>query len=87
MRAIDFTQAATGPLWNPASGARYVPLADGVGTIHLSCLHLEPGAKIQAPKRRRHGSKRRIGTRPPLMCSLRQKFARFLARSSLYGRN
>jgi len=50
MRVIHFTQGATDPLWNPASGARYVPLADGFGTTHLSCLHLEPGAKVpEAP--------------------------------------
>lgn len=50
MRVIHFTRGATDPLWNPAIGARYVPLADGFGTTHLSCLHLEPGAKIpEAP--------------------------------------
>jgi hypothetical protein len=50
MRVIHFTQGATDPLWNTASGARYVPLADGFGTTHLSCLHLEPRAKIpEAP--------------------------------------
>lgn len=50
MRVIHFTQGATDPLWNPASGAHYVPLADGFGTTHVSCLHLEPGAKIpEAP--------------------------------------
>lgn len=50
MRVIHFTQGATDPLWNTASGARYVLLADGFGTTHLSCLHLEPGAKIaEAP--------------------------------------
>lgn len=50
MRVIHFTRGTTDPLWNPASGARYVPLADGFGTTHLSCLHLEPGAKVpEAP--------------------------------------
>ncbi|MGH8228602.1 MAG: hypothetical protein ACREU3_12000 [Steroidobacteraceae bacterium] len=50
MRVIHFTHGATDPLWNPASGARFVPLADGFGATYLSCLHLEPGARIpEAP--------------------------------------
>jgi hypothetical protein len=50
MRVIHFTQGATDPLWNAASGARYVPLADRFGATHVSCLHLEPRARIlEAP--------------------------------------
>jgi hypothetical protein len=46
MRVIHFSHGATDPLWNPASGARHVPPADGFGATHVSCLHLEPRAKI-----------------------------------------
>lgn len=50
MRVIHFTHGATDPLWNPASGARQVALADGYGVTHVSCLHLEPRARIpEAP--------------------------------------
>jgi redox-sensitive bicupin YhaK (pirin superfamily) len=47
----DFrTQGATDALTGfGSSGARFVPLADGAGNTHLSCMHLEKGGKISAP--------------------------------------
>jgi hypothetical protein len=50
MRVIHFTHGATDPLEGfDAGGAHYVPLADGHGDTHLSCMHLEQGGKISAP--------------------------------------
>jgi len=50
MFVIHFTQGATDPLNGfSASGASFVPLADGTGDTHISCLHLEQGASIAAP--------------------------------------
>jgi hypothetical protein len=50
MRVIHFTQGATDPLNTfDAKGVRFVPLADGSGDTHVSCAHLDPGAKIDAP--------------------------------------
>jgi hypothetical protein len=50
MRVIHFTHGATDPLKGfDAKGAHYVPLADGRGDTHLSCVHLESGATIEAP--------------------------------------
>jgi redox-sensitive bicupin YhaK (pirin superfamily) len=50
MRVIHFTHAATDPLKGfDASGASFLPLADGLGDTHISCLHLEMGGKIEAP--------------------------------------
>jgi len=50
MRVIHFTEAATDPLKGFGSfAASFLPLADGQGDTHLSCLHLEIGGKIQAP--------------------------------------
>ena len=50
MRVIHFTHGATDPLKGfDAEGAHYVPLADGHGDTHLSCVHLESGATIEAP--------------------------------------
>jgi hypothetical protein len=50
MRVIHFTHAATDPLPGfGATGASFLPLADGQGDTHLSCLHLEKGGKIEAP--------------------------------------
>ena len=50
MRIIHFTHGATDPLKGfDAEGAHYVPLADGHGDTHLSCVHLEAGATINAP--------------------------------------
>jgi hypothetical protein len=50
MRVIHFTQGATDKLTGfGSSGARFVPLADGTGDSHVSCLHLEEGARVNAP--------------------------------------
>jgi hypothetical protein len=50
MNIIHFTRGATDPLKDfDAEGAHYVPLADGQGDTHLSCVHLNPGATINAP--------------------------------------
>ena len=50
MRIIHFTLGATDPLTSfDAKGAHYVPLANGRGDTHLSCVHLEAGATINAP--------------------------------------
>jgi len=50
MDVIHFTQGATDPLTSfGASGARFLPLADGSGDTYVSCLHLERGARITAP--------------------------------------
>jgi hypothetical protein len=50
MRVIHFTHAAADPL-DPfgASGASFLPLADGEGDTHISCLHLEMNGKIDSP--------------------------------------
>ena len=50
MRVIHFTQGATDELTGfRASGVRSVPLADGDGDTHVTCLHFVPGATIRAP--------------------------------------
>jgi redox-sensitive bicupin YhaK (pirin superfamily) len=50
MRVIHFTHRATDPLESfDASDASFLPLADGEGDTHISCLHLELGGQIQAP--------------------------------------
>jgi redox-sensitive bicupin YhaK (pirin superfamily) len=50
MRVIHFTHNAADPLESfDASGASFLPLADGQGDTHISCLHLEMGGKIEAP--------------------------------------
>jgi hypothetical protein len=50
MRVIHFTQGATDLLTGfDSSGARFLPLADGTGDTHISCLHLEQGARVNAP--------------------------------------
>lgn len=44
------THAATDPLKGfDATGAHFLPLADGEGDTHLSCLHLEIGGRIESP--------------------------------------
>jgi hypothetical protein len=48
MRVIHFTSPAADPLKGfDASGASFLPLADG-GT-HISCLHLEMDGKVESP--------------------------------------
>jgi hypothetical protein len=50
MNIIHFTERATDPLKGfDAAGARFLPLADGEGNSHISCLHLETNARIEAP--------------------------------------
>jgi redox-sensitive bicupin YhaK (pirin superfamily) len=47
MNIIHFTRAAADPL--DAVDAHFVPLSDGHGDTHVSCVHLDPGATINAP--------------------------------------
>jgi hypothetical protein len=50
MDVIHFTRGAADPLSEfNATGARFLPLADGTGDTHVSCLHMEEGASIPAP--------------------------------------
>jgi redox-sensitive bicupin YhaK (pirin superfamily) len=50
MDVIHFTHRATDPLRSlDSSGARFLPLADGNGNSHISCLHLEMNGKIESP--------------------------------------
>jgi hypothetical protein len=50
MEVIHFTEGATDPMKAfGAKNGRYVPLADGIGTSHISCMHLEKGASIPKP--------------------------------------
>ena len=54
MRVIHFTwDAADAFLANDASGARFVPLADGSGDTLLGCLHLDKGAVVSVPSKGR----------------------------------
>jgi hypothetical protein len=44
------TQGDTDPLRQIRTiGAHFVPLADGTGDTHVSCLHLDAGGRITAP--------------------------------------
>jgi hypothetical protein len=50
MNIIHFTSGATDPLKGfGASGTSFLPLADGEGNSHLSCVHLDSGAKVPSP--------------------------------------
>jgi hypothetical protein len=50
MDVIHFIQAAADPLTSfSATGACFLPLADGNGNSHISCLHLERNAKVSSP--------------------------------------
>jgi redox-sensitive bicupin YhaK (pirin superfamily) len=50
MNIIHFTRAATDPLISlGSSSAFFLPLADGQGNTHISCLHLDMNGKIEAP--------------------------------------
>jgi hypothetical protein len=50
MDVIHFTERATDPLTGfDATGARFLALIDGEGNSHISCVHLDSGASIQAP--------------------------------------
>ena len=50
MHVVHFTYPATDPLeYFGAAGARFLPIADGQGDTHVSCLHLDMGGRIEAP--------------------------------------
>jgi hypothetical protein len=50
MIVIHFTHAAADPLTSfQSTGASFLPLADGQGDTHISCLHLKIDGKIEAP--------------------------------------
>jgi hypothetical protein len=50
MNIIHFTERATDTLDSfNATAARFLPLADGSGNVHVSCLHLKEGGTITAP--------------------------------------
>ena len=50
MIVIHFTSPAAEPLRAfDAAGASFLPLADGEGDTHISCLHLETGGKVESP--------------------------------------
>jgi hypothetical protein len=50
MRVIHFTEGAADRLQGFGSkGVRFLPLADGSGESHIGCVHLAPGATIEAP--------------------------------------
>jgi hypothetical protein len=50
MQVIHFTEGATDPLQGfGAQRAKFVPLADGTGDTHVSCLYLDAGAQIPGP--------------------------------------
>jgi hypothetical protein len=47
MVLMHFSPGAADPLTDfDATGARFVPLAAGQGTSHVSCLHLNSGASV-----------------------------------------
>lgn len=47
MHVIHFTEGATDPIKQfRARGARFVPLADGSGDYHVSCLHLATDGRV-----------------------------------------
>jgi hypothetical protein len=50
VQVIHFTRAAADPYRSPGlPPGFFVPLADGGGDTHVACLHLDPGAAIDAP--------------------------------------
>ena len=50
MRIVHFTTGAADPLTNfGATSARFLPLAQGDGNFHVSCLHLDLNASITSP--------------------------------------
>jgi hypothetical protein len=50
MIIIQFTSGAAGPLTAfDAHGARFLPLLEGQGNSHVSCLHLDSNARIASP--------------------------------------
>lgn len=50
MDVIHFTETAADPLASSsATGAHFLPLAEGNGNSHISCLHLGIGGKVESP--------------------------------------
>jgi hypothetical protein len=50
MQIIHFTHAAADPPTAlRATGARFLPLLEGQGDSHVSCLHLDASARIASP--------------------------------------
>jgi hypothetical protein len=50
MLIIHFTEPAADPLETfDATAARFVPLMEGQGNSHVSCLHLDSNARIASP--------------------------------------
>jgi hypothetical protein len=50
MFIIHFTSGAADPLSSfDATGARFLPLLEGEGNSHLSCLHLEKNGQVSSP--------------------------------------
>ena len=49
MDVIHFTKGAAALTGFSASGASFLPLADGEGDTHISCLHLKLGGKVESP--------------------------------------
>jgi hypothetical protein len=50
MDVIHFTEPAADPLDTfGATGARFLPLTEGQGNSHVSCLHLDSNARISSP--------------------------------------
>jgi hypothetical protein len=50
MKVVHLTLGAGDPLTSfAASGASFLPLADGGGETHINSLHLEKGGRIDAP--------------------------------------
>ena len=47
MQVIHFTEDATDQFWGSLGrGARFVTLMEATGDVHVTCLHLSPGARI-----------------------------------------
>jgi mannose-6-phosphate isomerase-like protein (cupin superfamily) len=50
VQVIHFTEGATDKLWGSLGrGARFVTLLEATGDVHVTCLHLSPGAHISDP--------------------------------------
>jgi hypothetical protein len=50
MPIVHFTHGAADPLTTfDATGARFLPLLEGQGNSHVSCLHLDLNARISSP--------------------------------------
>lgn len=50
MQVVHFTEGAADPMWGSCSrSTRFVPLVDGEGDTHVSCLHLIAGGSVFVP--------------------------------------